>query len=95
MNMLNEADSFHATREDFSNVSDIEWSAVGRMSSTVGESAISAMLESLDRDQQHAAITRFIQNDLVSEREKVVLLHQQGSQPAEQLREIGAQPTNC
>ena len=48
------------------------------MSSTVGETAISAMLESLDRDQQHAAIARFIQNELVSEREKVALLHQQG-----------------
>ena len=56
MNMLDEEDSFHATREDFSHLSDIEWSAVERMSSTVGETAISARLESLDRYQQHAAI---------------------------------------
>ena len=93
MSMLDEEDSFHATREGFSHLSDIEWSAVERMSSTVGGTAISAMLESLDRDQQHAAIARFIQNELVSEREKVALLHQQGSQQAEQLRELGAQQT--
>ena len=63
------------------------------MSFTVGETAISAMLESLDKDQQHAAISRFIQNDLVAEREKVALLHQQGSQQSDQLRELGAQQT--
>ena len=84
MNMLVEEDSFHATREGFSHLSDIEWSAVERMSSTVGETAISAMLESLDRGQQHASISRFIQNELVAEREKVALLLQQGSQQAEQ-----------
>ena len=43
MNMLDE-DSFHATREGFSHLSDIEWSAVERMSSTAGETAFSAML---------------------------------------------------
>ena len=64
MNMLNEEDSFHATHEGFSDLSDIEWSAVERMSSTVGETAFSAMLESLDRDQQHAAISRFIKMNL-------------------------------
>ena len=63
------------------------------MSSTVGETAISAMLESLDRDQQHAAISRFTQNELVAEREKVALLHQQGFQQAEQLRQLGARQT--
>ena len=70
MNMLDEKGSRHATREDYTHLSDIEWTAVERMSSTVGETAISSMLESLDRDQQHAAIDRFIQNELVSEREK-------------------------
>ena len=63
------------------------------MSSTAGETAFSAMLESLDRDQQHAAIVRLIQNELVSEKEKVALLHQQGSRQAEQLRKLGAQQT--
>ena len=93
MNMMDGDETFHPTREGFNHLSDLEWSAVGRMSSTVGETAISAMLESLDRDQQHAAIARFIQNELVAEREKVALLHQQGSQQAEQLRELGAQQT--
>ena len=65
---------------------DNEWSAVGRMSSTVGETVISALLGSLDQDHEHTAISRFIQDKLVSEREKVALLYQQGSQQAEQLR---------
>ena len=79
MNMLDEEETFHATREGFNHLSDIESSAVERMSSTVGEIAISAMLESLNRDQQHDAIHRLIQNELVSERYKVALLHYQVS----------------
>ena len=63
------------------------------MSYTLGETAISAMLESLGRDQQHASISRLIQNELVAEREKVALLHQLGSQQAGYLRELGAQQT--
>ena len=66
MNMLDEKEIFHATREGFTHFSDIEWSAVRRMSSTAGETAIIAMLESLFRDQQHAAIPRFIQYELVA-----------------------------
>ena len=61
------------------------------MSSTVGETAIIVMLESVGRDQQHAAVAIFSQNGLVAESEIVALLHQQGSQQAEQLRELGAQ----
>ena len=79
MNMLDDEETFRATREGFNHLSYLEWSVVERMSSTVGEIAISAMLTSLDRDQQHAAIARFIQNELVAEREKVALLHQRGS----------------
>ncbi|CAI5743549.1 unnamed protein product [Hyaloperonospora brassicae] len=93
MNMLDEEETFHATRKGFTHLSEIEWGAVERMSSTVGELVASAMLESLDRDQQHAAIAKFIQNELAIEREKVALLHQQVSQQAEQLRELGAQQT--
>ena len=63
------------------------------MSSTVSKTDISVMLESLDRDQQNAAIARLIQNELVAEREKVALFRQQGSQQAEQLRKFGAQQT--
>ena len=91
--MLDNEETFHATREGFNHLSDLERAAVGRMSSTVGEIALSAMLESFDRDQQHAAIAKFIQNELVVEREKVALLRQQGSQQAEQLRELGARQT--
>ena len=91
--MLDDKETFHATREGFTHLSDIEWGAVERMSSTVGELVVSTMLESLDRDQQHAAIAKFIHNELALEREKVALLHQQGSQQAEQLRELGAQQT--
>ena len=40
MNILDEEESLHATREDYTHLSDIEWSAVGPMSSTVGETAI-------------------------------------------------------
>ena len=40
--------------------------------------SISAMLESLSIDQQHDFIARFIQNELVAERQKVALLHKQG-----------------
>ena len=48
MNILDDEETFHATREGFNHLSDLEWSAVERMSSTVGEIAISAMLEYLD-----------------------------------------------
>ena len=92
MNMLDDdSDGFHATREDYDHLSDIEWAAVGRMSSTVGEHAVSAMLSSLDRDAQHATVAKFIQHELDNAREKVTLLHQQGSQQTELLREQGAQ----
>ena len=77
MNMMDEEESFYSTREGFTHFSDFEWTAVGRMRSTVGEIAIGAMLEYLDRDQQRAAIAKFIQNKLGVERENVALLHQQ------------------
>ena len=59
MNMLNENERFHATREGYAHLSDIEWDAVTRMGNTIGEAAVSAMLESLNRDEQHAAIAKF------------------------------------
>uniref|UniRef100_A0AAV1UEJ9 Retrotransposon gag domain-containing protein n=1 Tax=Peronospora matthiolae TaxID=2874970 RepID=A0AAV1UEJ9_9STRA len=57
----------------------------------MGIHAVSVMLETLKRDAQHATIAKFIQNELDAEREKVALLHQQGSQQSELLREQGAQ----
>uniref|UniRef100_A0AAV1T3C4 Uncharacterized protein n=1 Tax=Peronospora matthiolae TaxID=2874970 RepID=A0AAV1T3C4_9STRA len=62
MNMLDvEDDSFHVTREGYSFLSDSEWEVVGRMSVLMGEPAISGMLESPSKDQQHAAINKFLQ----------------------------------
>uniref|UniRef100_A0AAV1TXL3 Retrotransposon gag domain-containing protein n=1 Tax=Peronospora matthiolae TaxID=2874970 RepID=A0AAV1TXL3_9STRA len=49
------------------------------MSVLMGESAISGMLDSLSRDQQHAAINKFLQGELAVERQKIALLQQQGS----------------
>lgn len=75
MNMLSdEEERFHATRESYSQLSDVEWSAVERMSSIVGEHAVCAMLSSLDSDEQHAVIVKFIQQELDVYREKVILL---------------------
>uniref|UniRef100_A0AAV1ULD5 Retrotransposon gag domain-containing protein n=1 Tax=Peronospora matthiolae TaxID=2874970 RepID=A0AAV1ULD5_9STRA len=93
MNMLDDEDdqSFHATREGYSHLSDVKLDAVERMGSTMSIHAVSVMLEALNRDAQHATIAKFIQNELDAEREKVVLLHRQGSQQSELLREQGAQ----
>uniref|UniRef100_A0AAV1TJY5 Uncharacterized protein n=1 Tax=Peronospora matthiolae TaxID=2874970 RepID=A0AAV1TJY5_9STRA len=71
--------SFHVTREGYSHLSDSEWEVVGRMSVLMGEPAISGMLESLSRDQQHAAINKFLQEELAVERQKIALLQQQAS----------------
>uniref|UniRef100_A0AAV1U001 CCHC-type domain-containing protein n=1 Tax=Peronospora matthiolae TaxID=2874970 RepID=A0AAV1U001_9STRA len=72
MNMLDDEDdqSFHATRDGYSHLSDVEWDAVERMGSTMGIHAVSVMLEALNRDAQHAIIAKFIQNELDAEREK-------------------------
>uniref|UniRef100_A0AAV1T5C3 Uncharacterized protein n=1 Tax=Peronospora matthiolae TaxID=2874970 RepID=A0AAV1T5C3_9STRA len=68
MNMLDvEDDSFHVTREGYSHLSDSEWEVVGRMSVLMGEFAISGMLESLSRDQQNAAIDKFLKGELAVE----------------------------
>uniref|UniRef100_A0AAV1UH20 Uncharacterized protein n=1 Tax=Peronospora matthiolae TaxID=2874970 RepID=A0AAV1UH20_9STRA len=80
MNMLEvEDDSFHVTREGHSHRRDSEWEIVGRMSVLMGEPVISGMLESLNRDQQHAAINKFRHGELSVERKKIALLQQLGS----------------
>ena len=86
-----ERDDFHPTHESYSHLSQIEWDSVERLSSTIGQEAIGALLSALGPDGQHAAIAKFIQNELDAEREKVTLLHQQGSQQTELLREHSAQ----
>ena len=51
------------------------------------------MLSALGPDGQHAAIAKFIQNELDAERGKVALLHQQGSQQFDLLRQQRAAAT--
>uniref|UniRef100_A0AAV1UGD4 Uncharacterized protein n=1 Tax=Peronospora matthiolae TaxID=2874970 RepID=A0AAV1UGD4_9STRA len=74
-----EDDSFHVTREGYPHLSDSEWETVCRTIVLVGEPAISGMLESLNRDQQHTAINKFLQEKLAVQRQKIALLQQQGS----------------
>ena len=88
MHMLDEVegDRFYGTRESYSYLSEVEWSAVERMSSTVGEDAIWAMLSTRDRDQQHSVI-KFLQRELDESRAQVTLLNQQDHQRTEELRQ--------
>ena len=82
MNMMDveeDDDGFHVTRESYSHLSDSEWEVVGRMSSLMGELAVSGMLESLNRDRQHAAINKFLQGELAVERQRTAMLFQQSS----------------
>uniref|UniRef100_A0AAV1TQA5 Uncharacterized protein n=1 Tax=Peronospora matthiolae TaxID=2874970 RepID=A0AAV1TQA5_9STRA len=74
-----EDDGFHVTREGYSHLSDLKWEVVGRMSVLMNEPAINGMLESLNRDRQHAAINKFLQWELVVKRQKIALLQQQDS----------------
>ena len=72
---MEEDDTFHFTRESYPHLSDSEWEVVGRMSSLMEEPAVSGMLESLNRDQQHAAINKFLEGDFAVERQKNAMLH--------------------
>ena len=83
MNMLDDEesdDTFHGTRESYSYLSDVEWSAVERMSSTVGEEAVWSLLSSGVKYQQHFIIAKFLQRELDASRAEVTMLHQQGHQ---------------
>ena len=92
MNMFEgEAEDFHQTHESYSHLSQIEWDAVERLSSTIGKEAVGALLSALGPDGQHATIAKFIQNEHDAEREKVTFLHQQGSQQTELLGQHSAQ----
>uniref|UniRef100_A0AAV1UJ81 Uncharacterized protein n=1 Tax=Peronospora matthiolae TaxID=2874970 RepID=A0AAV1UJ81_9STRA len=80
MNMSDVEDhSFRVTREGYSHLSDSEWKVVGRMSVLMGEPGISGILESPNRDQQHAAINKFLQGELAVKRQKIALLQQRSS----------------
>ena len=88
MNMLDEVegDRFYGTSESYSHLSDVEWSTIERMSSTVGEEAIRAMLFTRDRDQQHSVIIKLLQRELDESRAQVTLLKQQDYQRTKELR---------
>ena len=89
MNMLDDDgdDTFHGTRESYSYLSDVEWSAVGRMSSIVGEEAVWSLLSSRDRDRQHSIIAKLLQRELDASRAEVTLLHRHDHQQTELLRQ--------
>ena len=71
MNMLDdEGDGFHPMHESYSHLSQIEWYAVKRLSSTIGQEAVGVTLSALGPGGQHATIAKFIQNELDVEREK-------------------------
>ena len=93
MNMLDDEseDNFHGTREGYSYLSDVEWSAVERMTSTVGEEAVWSLLSSNNRDQQHSVIINLIQRELDAARAEVIQLHQKGHQQNELLRQQQSQ----
>ena len=82
-----EGDRFHGARESYSHLSDVEWSAIERMSSTVGEDAIWTMISTRDRDQQHSVISKFLQRESDELRAQVTLLQQQDHQRTEELRQ--------
>ena len=48
------------------------------------------MLSALGPDGQHVTIANFIQNELYAKRNKIALLHKQGSQQTELLRKQSA-----
>ena len=71
MQMLdNEAEDFHPIHERYSHLIYLEWDAIERLSLTIGREAVDAMLSTLGPDGQHAAISKFIQNELNAERER-------------------------
>ena len=86
-----EGDSFHEIRDSYSYLSDVEWSAVERISSTVGEDAILSMLSTRDREQQHSVISKFLQREADEYRVQVILLQQQDHQRTEDLRQHQSQ----
>ena len=63
MDMLDDNENtHHAPRDSYSFLSDIERSAVERMTSTVGKNALMTILSGLDRDALHSVIAEFIQH---------------------------------
>ena len=55
-----EAEDLHPTYESYSYLSQIGWDAFERLSPTIGQEAVGAMLSDLGPDGQHATIAKFI-----------------------------------
>ena len=51
-------------REDCPHLSDKEWDVLGRMSESIGERGVAAMLAALPESEQHAAIVQFMGREL-------------------------------
>ena len=81
-----EGDSFHEIRDSYSYLSDVEWSAIEQMSSTLGKQAIWALLSSRNRDHQYFVNSKFLQRELDESWAHVTLLQQQDHQRTETLR---------
>lgn len=77
------------TREAAPHLSDLEWSALGRMAESVGSHAVASMLHVLSHDDQHASIAQFIQRELDGSRRQVAeLMDSNTRQVAEFQRQI-------
>ena len=94
----NAPDTRAFVREECPHLSDLEWSALQRMASSVGEPAVAAVLHSLSHDEQHASITQFMHRELVIAQERIARLEEQHALQSEQsqqqitaLREHSAQ----
>ena len=71
MNMLNDkAENFHPPHKLCYHLSQIEWDAVERLSSTIAQEAVAAMLFAVSPDRQHATIVKLIHNELDDEGER-------------------------
>ena len=64
MDLADDDERHHATRDDFLHLSDLEWNVIQRMAETIDHPAVGAMLLSLSRYEQHATIAKFIQHEL-------------------------------
>ena len=76
-------------------MSDLEWSAIERMAGTVGEPALGAMLLSLNVNDQHATIAKFIQHELDEAKKKNALLQEQGAHQRTLMRESVPNMPRC
>ena len=57
MNMLDdEGDDFHPMHESYSHLSQIEWNAVERLRSTIGQEAVGALLSAMELARHHRQV---------------------------------------